>query len=84
MAPCFMSAVLKIAYQIGPSEGVQRDGNEAGPTLYSRSAGTGLKSGLQYVGEKISASLDPLRNGWLASELQQTPTHSCHLSPTDT
>jgi len=66
--------LLQIAYKIGPSEGVQRDGNEAGPTLHIRSARTSLKSGLQYVGEKISTSLDPLINGWLASDLQQTPT----------
>jgi len=39
-----------------------------------------LKPGLQYVGEKISTSLDPLRNGRLASDLQQTPTYS-KLSP---
>lgn len=56
--------LLQVAYKIGPSEGVQRDGNETGPTHHSRSAGTSLKSGLQYVGEKISTSLDLLRNGW--------------------
>jgi hypothetical protein len=92
LASCWR--LLQIAYQVSPSEGVQRHENlrtrdricmESSPTIHKPSAGTNLNSGSQYKDEKISTRLDSLDGKRLATDadVKQAVTSQLRTLETD-